>query len=109
MTRERQSGPCRGAADAEQTHADDTLPWHGSGTWRDQSDWWTDPALAYAAGVADGVELGRDLENAALVAALSSALSGGQTTDYPDAVRIHHRLLDQRARRAAFDRGEVAA
>lgn len=72
--------------------------------WRDTVDWWTDPRLAYAAGLADGVQLGRDQVDAELVAALARALGGPACHDYRAAVERHHRALDQKARREAHDR-----
>lgn len=62
-------------------------------------------ACAYANGYADG----RAAADSDLVVALAHALSSGQTADYREAVSVHHRSVDAKARRAAADRGELAA
>lgn len=70
----------------------------------DHVDWQADPRLAYGKGLSDGFELGYAQANAELVAALTRALGGPDCTDYRQAVRRHHTILDARARRSAADR-----
>jgi hypothetical protein len=77
--------------------------------WRQSIAWWDDPRLAYAAGVADGVAIGRAQVDAELVAALAQALGGEGCTDYRQGVTRHLRAISQKERRQASDRGELAA
>lgn len=65
--------------------------------WWDVIEWWTDPRLAYARGMADGYRLGRD-----------------DQADEDDAVhrlaaRVAFRIAESADRRTAADRGELAA
>lgn len=59
--------------------------------------------LAYAAGLADGYELGRADENTSLVDALAVALGGDGCHDYRAAVRRHHRTQGILSRRQSAD------
>lgn len=65
--------------------------------WRDCVDWWTDPGLAYAAGLEDGYAAGRADQDAEDDAAHRAAVQDAE------------RLVGQADRRAAADRGELAA
>lgn len=80
----------------------DMVPWY------DLVDWTAVPHLAYAKGLADGYELGRQAADAAMVAALAEALGGAGCTDYRQAVRRHERTLAALARRRRFDTGQAA-
>jgi len=71
--------------------------------WHEQTEW--EAAVAYEQGFRDGYAAA----DAALVAALGAALGGAGAADYREAVRRHLRQLDARARRAAADRGDLAA
>lgn len=77
--------------------------------WRETVPWWDDPRLAYAAGLADGIGIGREQVNAELVAALARALGGPDCVDYRDGVTRHLRAVAQAERRRQADRGELAA
>lgn len=87
-----------------------TIP-QANDTWRDDAgvDWWdsmdwpADPCLAFARGIAVGVEIGRAQVDGEIVAAIAWSLSGGRTTDYRAAVRVHERLVDQRTARIESD------
>lgn len=71
-------------------------------SWRGTVEWWTDPRLAYAAGLADGFRQGYDACDQELVSALTLALGGEEAKDYGEAVRIHHRRVDQKKQRDEF-------
>lgn len=60
MSQIRRSGPRQEAANATNTLTQ-TVPQPADGLchWRDVIEWWTDPRLAYAAGLADGYRLAR--------------------------------------------------
>lgn len=44
--------------------------------WRQKVDWWTEPHLAYAAGLVDGHELGREAFAGELIPAVKWMLAG---------------------------------
>lgn len=64
--------------------------------WWDIAEWWTDPRLAYARGLHDGYQLGRDGQDA-----IDDAVHRG-------AVRQARRHVDQADRRRDSDRGALA-
>lgn len=74
------------------------------GLWREATDWWTDPRLAYAAGLADGYRLGYDACDQALIRALTIALGGTTAKTYRDAARTHLTRADQLRERQQWDR-----
>lgn len=82
---------------------------HAQRAWWDQVDWWTDPRLAYARGLADGYQQGRDAADAELVQALARALGGPDCSNYQEGVTRHLRAVAQKMRRAVADREDVAA
>src|SRR5947207_13518131 len=54
------------------------------GSWRDAIDWWADPRTAYAAGLADGYEVGMAAAVVAYAAALAEALDPPYPRPTPD-------------------------
>lgn len=86
--RPRQTGP------ADNHHHQGTALGYPTQPLRDQlGDWWNDPATAYWVGLQDGVELARRQDE----------------EDHRAAVQGVVRFIDAADRRAASDRGEVAA
>jgi len=81
-----------------------------TGDWRDGADWWLDPRLAYAAGLADGVPLGfeqgRAAEYAGWMAALALAFGGPGCTDVEAAILAHIRAAEALDRRRRWDRAQ---
>lgn len=66
-------------------------------SWRDMTDWWIDPRLAYAAGMADGYQLGRADQDAV------------DDAEHRAAVRAAIRVIDMVDRRRGVHRKDAAA
>lgn len=70
--------------------------------WWDQVEWATDPALAYLKGLQDGIELGREQENARIYHTFAHALGGPNCHDLAEGIQIHIAQVEAKQRRDAW-------